>query len=397
MSAPADAARARKRVLAVMSLIAFATALFGRAVDPNIPQIAHDLAVSAETTALLSTGFALPFALVQPILGPFADMVGKTRIMTVCLAILVAAAFAAAFAPSFEILMASRVIAGAASGGIFPIALALVGDLVPVGERHVAIGRYLSYVISGNLLGTTFAGILGDLAGWRGVLVVFAAGGVLALIAGIVGFRGIATGTPIRINLGAIPAAYRTIFTNPRAKVCFSAVFLEGMAVFGVFPYVALLLLQRGEGRASIAGLVLAGFAAGGVAYSLVIRLLVGRLRASRLMLGGGMGAALALVGAGLGATWPVELANFAVLGFSFYMLHSCIQMQATELAPNARGAAMALHSFSFFLGQAIGPVLYGVGLAHGGPALTLAAGSAVLLTVGIACARLLGDRTTPE
>jgi MFS transporter, DHA1 family, inner membrane transport protein len=397
MSGTADSARAMKRLMVVVGVIAFATALFGRAVDPNVPPIARDLGVSVDKVALLSTGFALPFALIQPILGPLADMLGKTRVMTVCLAILVAAGFASALAPSFEVLLASRIIAGAASGGIFPIALALVGDLVPVGERQVALGRYLAFVISGTLVGTTFAGLVGDLAGWRTVLVAVAVIGVLALVAAIAGFRGIAPGAPARIELGAIPAAYRTIFANPRSKVCFAAVFLEGMAVFGVFPYVALLLLERGEGRASIAGLVLAGFAVGGVGFALVTRLLVSRLRPSRLMIVGGGSAALALVGAGTGAAWPVELLNFALLGFGFYMLHSCIQVQATELAPKARGVAMALHSFSFFLGQAVGPVLYGLALAHGGPLLTLTAGAAVILLVGIICARLLGDRTIPE
>ena len=52
------------------------------------------------------------------------------------------------------------------------------------------------------------------------------------------------------------------------------------------------------------------------------------------------------------------------LLGFGFYMLHGCIQIYVTELAPAARGSAMALHSFFFFLGQAVGPIVYGVGLA---------------------------------
>ena len=64
-------------------------------------------------------------------------------------------------------------------------------------------------------------------------------------------------------------------------------------------------------------------------------------------------------------APWPVEFANFALLGFGFYMLHAVIQIYASELAPAARGSAMALHSFFFFLGQAVGPVVYGVGPYH--------------------------------
>src|SRR2546430_5344273 len=38
--------------------------------DPIIPPIAHDIQVDPNAVALLTTAFALPFALVQPVLGP---------------------------------------------------------------------------------------------------------------------------------------------------------------------------------------------------------------------------------------------------------------------------------------------------------------------------------------
>src|SRR5436190_22352524 len=119
-------------VLNVVALTAFASALFVRSVDPVIPQIAGDLSIDPATVALLSTAFAFPYAFMQPVLGALADMVSKIRLMTICLVVLVAAALIGAFAPSFPILMGSRIVAGIASGGIFPIALALAGDLVPV-------------------------------------------------------------------------------------------------------------------------------------------------------------------------------------------------------------------------------------------------------------------------
>jgi len=96
---------------------------------------------------------ALPFALIQPILGPLADAFGKTRIMTGCLLVLIATAAIGATATSFPVLLASRMLAGVAAGGIFPVSLAIVGDLVPVAERQIALGRYLAVVISGNFLG----------------------------------------------------------------------------------------------------------------------------------------------------------------------------------------------------------------------------------------------------
>src|SRR5205085_9862626 len=102
-----DAARRNaRRILAGVSTVAFATSLFSRAIDPIVPPIALDLGVAPETVALLSTAFSLPFALIQPILGPLADTFGKTRVMTICLLVLIATAVMGATATSFPVLLA---------------------------------------------------------------------------------------------------------------------------------------------------------------------------------------------------------------------------------------------------------------------------------------------------
>jgi len=84
---------------------------------------------------------------------------------------------------------------------------------------------------------------------------------------------------------------------------------------------------------------------------------------------------------------WPVEFVNFILLGFGFYLLHGCIQVYVTELAPTARGSATAGHSFFFFLGQAAGPVIYGVGLNTVGITAVLLVGAATLVATGWICA----------
>ena len=103
-------------MLTHISLIGFATALSARAVDPIIVPIAQGLGDSPEKVALLSTAFALPFALVQPILGPVADMIGKVRLMIICLVVMLVASVACAAATSFTMLLVARVVVGMATG-----------------------------------------------------------------------------------------------------------------------------------------------------------------------------------------------------------------------------------------------------------------------------------------
>jgi cyanate permease len=73
------------------------------------------------------------------------------------------------------------------------------------------------------------------------------------------------------------------------AKYCFGAVFLEAIFLFGVFPYMAVLLRSEGVTRASIAGVVIGGFAIGGIIYTLTVSWLVTHIGERRLMASGGM------------------------------------------------------------------------------------------------------------
>jgi predicted MFS family arabinose efflux permease len=383
------------RVLNLMAFVIFATTLFMRSVDPVIPQIASGLNVTPTTAALLSTGFTLPYALVQPVLGALADMFSKTRLIAVCMLVVGITTIACGFATNFEMLMTLRVIAGIAAGGVFPIALAVAGDRVPVQQRQVAIGRLLFAAMTGNLLGASGAGVIGDVVGWRGVFFVTGAIDLVALAVAMPGFRSM-NESPGRFDLSTFIPNYRAVFSNPLAKYCFGAVFIEALFLFGVFPYMAVLLREAGETHASIAGVVIAGFGIGGVIYTLMVAWLVAHVSEQRLMAAGGMVMGACLLVITLRMPWPIEFVNFMVMGFGFYLLHGCIQVYVTELAPSARGSATAGHSMFFFLGQAAGPVVYGAGLTSVGITPVLVVGAAALAVTGWTCALRL-RRTSPK
>jgi predicted MFS family arabinose efflux permease len=71
-------------------------------------------------------------------------------------------------------------------------------------------------------------------------------------------------------------------------------------------------------------------------------------------------------------------------------MLHASIQVYVTEFAPAARSSAVAFHTFSFFVGGGISPVLYGIGLDRFGPGITLSVAAAAMVLIGIVSAQLL-------
>jgi predicted MFS family arabinose efflux permease len=334
--------------------------------------------------------FAFTFAIVQPVLGAAADLFGKARLMVVCLVLLGLASILGAMANSFSLLFASRILAGIGSGGVFPIALGLTSDLVSPEKRQVAIGRTLAGAMTGNLLGASASGLIGDFLGWRGVLAVLGGLVILASVAVAIGFRGAALTRPPRTNLSALKHGYRTIFANPNARVCYSAVFIEGCCVLGLFPFIAAFLFDLGETSLSIAGLVIAGFAVGGLFYTMTVSRFLPRLRVSGMMIAGGTLVGLQLAIVAFGPSWKIQAISLLFMGWGFYMLHGSLQVFASELSVEARATALSLHSFFFFMGQTIGPIAYGFGILNVGKMPTLLASAVIIVALGFTCARLL-------
>jgi predicted MFS family arabinose efflux permease len=376
--------------LNIIALATFAASLSARALDPVLPHVAEDFSISITTAAGFAAVFAFTFAIIQPVLGATADMFGKARLMIICLVLLGLANVLGAVATSFPELFATRILAGIGSGGVFPIALGLTSDLVGPEKRQLAIGRTLMGSMSGNLLGASFSGLIGDYMGWRGVLAILGALVVLAAIAVAAGFRGADLKHPPRTSLSALRHGYRTIFTNPNARICYSAVFIEGCCVLGLFPFIAAFLFELGETSLSIAGIVIAGFAVGGLFYTMTISRFLPRIGVQGMMLAGAVMVAVQLVAVAMGPQWKVQALSLLFMGWGFYMIHGCLQVFASELSVEARATALSLHSFFFFMGQTLGPIAYGFGIQHAGKVPTLLTAASVMVVLGIVCARLL-------
>lgn len=369
----------------VLAACGFASSFSLRLIDPLILPVASHFAVANASAAMLSPAYALPYALSQPFLGPISDRFGRIRCIRVCMAGLAAALLFGAVAPSFEALFASRMIAGVFGGGLVPLVLAALGDAFDMAGRQVAIGRMLFALISGQMLGSIVAGFASEAAGWRSAFwIAF----VLALVAAGLAWTRLAPGDA-GSSSGA-PASFRTlygrVFANPKAKWLYAAVLVEAMLFFGFFPYAgeALLAMEPGATRdvARHVGFVLGAFGIGGLAYAFTVRRLIRLMGVRRMCITASLlGAAASAAVAASGHWWHAALAML-VSGLAFYMLHNSLQTEATELAPAARGSAVALFACALFLGQGAGPMLFGP-LAHlvgHGAAHLLVAGALALL-----------------
>jgi len=378
-------------LLFILALCGFSGALATRLFDPLITSIAADFATPVSVVALLSSAFALPFGLSQPFLGPTGDAFGKEIVIKVAVAVLALCLLASALAPNLRLLFVSRVLGGVAAGGIMPVCMALIGDKFSLAIRQVALSRFVGATLIGQLVGGSVGGMLAEWIGWRGVLGCAAALGVTAALMALTmlpreGERG-----PGPLHIGQALARYGLVLQNPRSFVCFGIVFWEGLAIYGIMPFIGDLLRSRGTGGLREAGFVIGGLGLGGLLYAFGAPLILRFASRPAMMAAGGGVAALGLGGVGLLVPWAAQMACMVVLGFGFFLLHNSVQTEVTELAPSARASAFSLHAFSFFMGQALGPMVYGLSLPIFGATTSFALGAAVLAATGVTASKLLG------
>ena len=376
-------------MLAIFALCSFAASTSRTAVDPMVALIAAEFAVPVATAALLSSAYALPFALFQPILGPIGDIWGKSRLLRASLWLLAFAMLAGALAPTLGVLLALRFIGGIGGGGTTPSGMALIGDRYDGPARQIALSRFVAAGLAGQIFGGSIAGVVADALGWRTTLLI---GGAVALLAALVAaftVREPPGRAERQFSLAAAIDGYRLVFANPRAYLCFGTVCAEGIALWGVTPFVADLLIRAGTGSTREAGFAVGAIGLGGLAGAVALPLLLRRLGRHGLMAGGGVLGATGLVGLALAlpAAWIV--AAFTVSGFGYMMLHNSIQTESVELAPAARSSAYSMHAFFFFTGQSLGPIVVGLLLWWQGPAATMAVCALLFALTGIVVSAL--------
>ena len=396
MDTPADARRAS---LLVLGAAAFMAQVDARVIDAMLQVVAADFQTVPARAAIVVSAFALPYGLFQLFYGPLGDRIGKLRVMTACLGLFSLATFACGFAGSLQAFALLRFLTGVFAASVIPMSLGYIGDTFPFETRQIALGRFMSAVMMGQIFGAMIGGVFAQYLGWRNVFFVLggvrvvvaillareagrvperthdrplAARSMLAvplggsvLFAGMLGLlaplvNGVLMAAGVAMLLYALVTQYGHLLRRQTAPIILGGVFTEGFFVFGGLAYLASSLVDRFDVAVSTAGLLLAGFGLGGLVYSASVKRLVALIGDLGILLLGGALLGVAFVAIGLIPNWQSFVPLVIVLGMGYYTMHGTLQTRATEMAPESRGAAISLFAFAFFMGQSAGPIVLG-------------------------------------
>ena len=379
-------------------MAAFASGISLRITDPLLPRLAQEFGLSLGTVAMVITVFAVAYGLSQLLFGPLGDRFGKYRVIAWgCVASAVTAG-SCALAPDYAFLLLARTLAGATAASVIPLSMAWIGDVTSYERRQPILARFLIGQIMGISAGVLFGGYAADHLPWR---TPFAAIALVFLVVGLF----------LLLTNGRLPEAarrsrpggeravvrmvseFRQVLALPWARVVVLTVFSEGAFLYGTFAFLVAHLHGTHGISLEHAGQIVMLFGMGGLLFALGARYLVHRLGEAGLCRWGGSLVAGAFLVIALAPDWGYAVPACFLAGLGFYMLHNTLQINATQMAPERRGAAVAAFASAFFTGQSVGIAVNGTLIDHIGTAGVITMGAAGVLLVSLNFSRLVRAR----
>ena len=174
-------------ILVGLMLGMFLAALDQTVVSTAIRTIADDLGGLSQQ-AWATTAFLITSTITTPLYGKLSDIYGRKPLFLTAISIFLIGSVTCTFAQSMYQLAAFRALQGIGAGGLFSLALTILGDIVPPRERARYQGFFLAVFGTSSVLGPVIGGLLAGaptilgLDGWRWIFLVNVPIGAVALV-----------------------------------------------------------------------------------------------------------------------------------------------------------------------------------------------------------------------
>ena len=168
-------------IIAVISIATFMTVLDSSIVNVALDHIAGSLAASYEEATWVSTSFLTATAIVIPISGWLANVIGRKRYYMISVLVFTLASFLCGISPNLTCLIAARILQGAAGGGLAAVEQSMLVDTFPPRQRSAAFAAYGIVVIAGPVVGPVVGGLITDNFSWHWCFLINVPVGALSL------------------------------------------------------------------------------------------------------------------------------------------------------------------------------------------------------------------------
>ena len=379
------------RVLAVLCVASFLSALNFFATTPFYPEIADDLGTSVPLLGQATTLMILVSVACGLLVGPLADRYGFRWPLVVGVSAVAVNLIGTGLAPAYPALLGLSLAGGLADAVVFGLPLAVAGSLYAGEAQRRAMTWIIGSMSVAPMLGVPAMTALGDLTGWRSALVVTGCLTIGAAWMTAVSLPRDAARSGSRLRLAEVIAAYRPLLRHRGIVRLYLASGLRGIAWFGLLTYLGAFLKEEIGLSSSQAGLVYAANGAGyllGGTLSARLRSISPRTLLTVAYATAGTSVVVMLLAADL---W-VTVALLVLTSLASFTGGLALASLLTRDSPAGGGTTMAFNGSVMNLGAAIGAAVGGGLLALGGY-VALGLGLSVFAFAGAGLAWVSGER----
>ena len=175
----------RMLILINVVLMTFMATLQGSIVNVALPSMAERLSVSGEAIAWVVTAFLIVVTSTILIFGKLGDVLGKTKVFLLGVAMFTFGSLLCGLSGSFPLLIAARVVQGIGAAGAMATNQGIIAQTFPKNERGRALGIAGSFVALGSLVGPPLGGFLVSFVSWNFIFFINVPIGVVVLLMGM--------------------------------------------------------------------------------------------------------------------------------------------------------------------------------------------------------------------
>ncbi len=169
-------------IIGVISIATFMVVLDSSIANVALAHIAGSLSAGYDEATWVITSFLVANAIIIPISGWLADVVGRKRYYMISIALFTGSSLLCGLAPNLTFLILARILQGIGGGGLAPVEQSMLVDTFPPRSRGLAFAAYGIVVIAGPVLGPSLGGIITDNLSWHWVFLINGPVGVLSLV-----------------------------------------------------------------------------------------------------------------------------------------------------------------------------------------------------------------------
>jgi len=335
------------------------TTMTGGLVSPVFPEMVQELSLNPRWAGTLLSMHALTSALMTPVMGVLADRIGKMKVMIPSLLLYSVFGVSTIFLVHFPVLLASRALLGAASGGIAAATIGMLSSMYEGESRSRVLGFATSAMTTSAILFPLLGGWVGSVH-WQHAFYLYGAGAILAVLVLLV-FQGTTSKPSGMLPIGQ-KAALGSVLKQPQIWLIYGLIGIAATVVYTVVIYTPLYLKGAIGAGPELNGFVLAIRAVGAAIVAAVGSAWVAkRLGENRAIALGFSLMAITIFSIPLLTHLSLIVPTAILFGVGFGIVTpNLYNALASHTPPNLRASVLGLGTGFNSLGQFICPLLLG-------------------------------------